>query len=80
MIDFKKYFIVGTNSHGLQDTMNGMVTGELIRCKDCKHFNKPKCPMVVSLPAKREQKTSGWFEIFRNGADDYCSKAERKEE
>jgi hypothetical protein len=37
MIDFNKYFIVGTNSNALHDTMNGMVVGELIRCKDCKH-------------------------------------------
>lgn len=35
--DFSKYFIVGTNSYALHDTMNGMVVGELIRCKDCDH-------------------------------------------
>lgn len=39
MKDFNKYFIVGTNSDALQDTMNGMVVGELIRCKDCKYWN-----------------------------------------
>lgn len=37
MKDFNKYFIVGTNSDALHDTMNGTVIGELIRCKDCKH-------------------------------------------
>ena len=52
----------------------------VIRCKDCKHFGKPACPMVFSLPIKSEQRTSGWVETFRNGADDYCSRAERKEE
>ena len=38
MKDFNKYFIIGTNSDALHDTMNGTVTGELIRCKDCRHF------------------------------------------
>jgi hypothetical protein len=35
MKDFNKYFIVGTNSDALHDTMNGLVVGELTRCKDC---------------------------------------------
>lgn len=52
MIDFNKYFIVGTNSDALHDTMNGIVTGELIRCKDCK-FNPKRivlgCPMAGSM-------------------------------
>lgn len=52
----------------------------IIKCGECKHFNKPTCPMVVSLPIKSEQKTSGWVDTFRNTADDYCSRAERKEE
>ena len=38
MKDFNKYFIVGTNSDAHHDTMNGTVTGELIRCKDCKYY------------------------------------------
>lgn len=38
MIDFNKYFIVGTNSDALRDTMNGIVTGKLILCKYCKHY------------------------------------------
>lgn len=38
MIDFNKYFIVGTNSDALHDTMNGIVTGKLILCKNCKHY------------------------------------------
>lgn len=36
MSDFNKYFIVGTNSDALHDTMNGSVVGELIRCR---YFN-----------------------------------------
>lgn len=57
-----------------------LVETELIRCKECKHFNQPTCPMVVSLPIKSEQRTSGWVNTFRNTADDYCSMGERKEE
>lgn len=37
MFRFRRYFIVGTNDSGLKDTMNGMVTGELIHCKDCRN-------------------------------------------
>ena len=37
MKDFNKYFIVGTNSDALHDTMNGMVVGELVLCKGCRH-------------------------------------------
>lgn len=40
MIDFNKYFIVGTNSNALHDTMKGMVVGELTRCKECKYRDK----------------------------------------
>lgn len=68
MIDFRKYFIVGTNDAGLRDTMNGMVTGELIRCKDCKWNKSDKwvdCPIT---------------EMFGRTTDNYCSRAERKEE
>ena len=43
MKDFNKYFIVGTNSDALHDTMNGTVTGELIRCKDCKYYDGYYC-------------------------------------
>lgn len=39
MKDFRKYFIVGTNSYALHDTMNGIVTGELIRCKYCDWYD-----------------------------------------
>ena len=66
--DFSKYFIVGTNSDALHDTMNGSVVGELIRCWDCKN---------------REAKNGfckgrGWpMQLVPD--DDFCSKAEPKE-
>lgn len=68
MIDFNKYFIVGTNNNALHDTMNGMVVGELIRCKDCKYWMKTKkqCGYTYLLPQFND--------------DEYCSRAERKEE
>ena len=37
MKEYKKYFIIGTNDFALKDTTNGLVTGELIRCKDCEN-------------------------------------------
>ncbi len=43
--------------------------GELIRCKDCKHYDSEHevCCVYVSYR-------------FTKNADDYCSDAERKEE
>lgn len=43
MKSFKKYFIVGTNSNALHDTMNGAVVEELIRCKDCDWLEDSRC-------------------------------------
>lgn len=43
MKEFNKYFIVGTNSDALYDTMNGMVVDELIQCKDCDWFEESWC-------------------------------------
>lgn len=45
MKEFKKYFIVGTNSDALHDTMNGSVVGELIRCKDCDWLDESWCTL-----------------------------------
>ena len=62
----KKYFIVGTNDNALQDTMNGNVIGELIRCKECKWYGDGYlCYNTETLGMQ---------------PDDYCSLAERKEE
>lgn len=63
LIDFKKYFIVGTNQNALHDTMNGTVTGELIRCKDCRNFLENWRCLKWSAFARPEG---------------YCYKAERK--
>lgn len=63
--DFSKYFIVGTNSDALHDTMNGIVVGELIRCRDCKYRITANCER---------------FGIKRyTQSDSFCSWAERKE-
>ena len=78
LIDFKKYFIVGTNQTALHDTMNGTVTGELIRCKDCKlskeyyHGEHSELGMITYLCRRTL--------VWDLKADDYCSRAERKEE
>lgn len=71
MIRFKRYFIVGTNDSGLHDTMNGAVTDELIMCRDCVKCGTDDCAMHFEVDDKVYQ----W-----NGADDFCSWAERKEE
>ncbi|HAB93374.1 MAG TPA: hypothetical protein DCF49_01190 [Lachnospiraceae bacterium] len=72
MIDFNKYFIVGTNSDALRDTMNGIVTGELIRCKNCKYNsnmegNYVDCAIIPQMFGKTPD-------------DNYCSWAEPKED
>ena len=66
MKDFNKYFIVGTNSDALHDTMNGTVTGELIRCRDCKH---------------RDEETANCTRFRKDWyvqSNSFCSWAERK--
>jgi hypothetical protein len=70
MIDFKKYFIVGTNSDGLQDTMNGIVTGELIRCKECRHLVRYSGALVCSEP-------NGMMTFSPDG---FCSYGQRRKE
>lgn len=78
MIDFRKYFIVGTNDAGLKDTMNGMVTGELIRCKDCKYAIKQ---YITNLPWLTQWEYScRYYNTHSVMGDDWCSRAERKEE
>lgn len=37
---YRNDFIVSTNAAALHDTMNGTVTGKLIRCRDCRYFGK----------------------------------------
>ena len=70
MIDFNKYFIVGTNSDALRDTMNGIVTGELIRCKNCKYNDAQQWVACTLIP-----------QMFGKTADNnFCSYAEPKED
>lgn len=70
MKDFNKYFIVGTNSDALHDTMNGTVTGELIRCRDCKHYNPSPINMGYCL---------GVWGLYVD-EDGYCYKGEREKD
>jgi hypothetical protein len=69
MKDFNKYFIVGTNSDALHDTMNGTVTGEIIRCKECKWWKF----------SGREYYCDEKDAMAEPCENDFCSRAERKE-
>lgn len=66
MIEYKKYFIVGTNDNALHDTMNGNVTGELIQCKECQGYDEGRCHW--------------WYDDPDVPANGHCYQAERKEE
>ena len=86
MTAYKHYFIVGTNDNALHDTMNGNVTGELIRCKDCKRWKRNdgtfpdfdgkewhECDALYeyrNMHTSERPVTPAWF---------YCGYAERKE-
>lgn len=75
--DFSKYFIVGTNSNALHDTMNGLVVGELIRCRDCKYAKKI---YIKNLPwLKQWEYSCGYFNTHSVMGDGFCSYAKRKE-
>ena len=43
---------------------NGIVVAEVVRCKDCKHFQEDECP---------------WGAAVQN-VNDFCSRGERKDE
>lgn len=62
-----KDFIVRADH--LQDGYGAIVQGELIRCKDCKYYTGYEC---------QRSKVSN-IRVITN-EDDYCSRAERKEE
>lgn len=75
--DFSKYFIVGTNSDALHDTMNGSVVGELIRCRDCKYARKI---YIKNLPWLKQWEYSCVYSVAQVVmGDGFCSYAERKE-
>lgn len=68
MKDFNKYFIIGTNSNALHDTMNGSVVGELIQCKDCRYW---------SSEDGQTGYCNGFNLVYRKyDADYYCATAE----
>ena len=71
VIEYKKYFIVGTNDNALHDTMNGNVTGELIRCKDCLY----NLQIGTDMRCRHRQGLKG-----KICADDYCRRAEKEDE
>lgn len=72
MKEFKKYFIVGTNSDALQDTMNGMVVGELIQCRDCKYYR----PFITEPDVFHYC----WLWSKRFKEDEHCARAKRRGE
>lgn len=75
MIDFNKYFIVGTNSDALHDTMNGMVVGELIRCRQCAYFR----PRSVYGNGLCDIHCNGIGDSAVANENDYCAWATPKE-
>lgn len=50
------------------------ISGELIRCKDCKYFHLYEVKSVTLTLCERNRMT-----VFTMEKDDYCSRAERKE-
>lgn len=71
---------MGTGRQRGRPRKNALKPVTIIRCGECKHFNESTCPMVIRYTVKKDEKSSGWYETFRNTADDWCSRAERKEE
>jgi len=49
---------------------------ELVRCKDCKYNRTAKCPMHD----EGYSSGYGYYAVNCNEPNDFCSKAERKEE
>lgn len=66
---YRNDFIVSTNDDALHDTMNGLVTGKLIRCKDCKHWS-----------ADDNETYCEELGIFGTSPNSFCSFARKKGE
>lgn len=78
MKDFNKYFIVGTNSDALHDTMNGSVVGELIRCKDCFWYRSVELKADGTHDKRfKPSRCALWDEDMND--TDFCSYAMPKE-
>ena len=67
-----------TVDHGsVKEIVYGKLLGEVVRCKDCKHIMKvfvDDIPEPVAMICLREK------EAVEVSGDDFCSRAERKEE
>lgn len=49
-MQYRNDFIVSTNDDALHDTMNGTVTGKLIRCQDCIYRSGTWCERFSRRP------------------------------
>lgn len=71
-MEYRNDFIVSTNDDALRDTMNGTVTGELIRCRNCKFWsinrNFPRGEYCTRF--------QGSDFIWHSRPEDFCSLAE----
>ena len=74
-MNYRNDFIVSTNDDALHDTMNGTVTGKLIRCRDCKHAKKI---YFKNLPCFKLWEYSCQYFNQSVIGDGYCYLAERK--
>lgn len=63
-------YLEWTDDHGI----HGIKMGELIRCKDCKHFHLYEVKSVTLSLCERNCMT-----VFTMEKDDYCSRGERKD-
>lgn len=52
---YRNDFIVSTNDDALHDTMNGLVTGKLIRCKDCRYLGDKREDSYVLYTCGRQE-------------------------
>lgn len=54
------------------------VVGELIRCKDCRHFEYDHLYVVQGIPVLGHELCNAWGEGCKTSENGYCFLAERK--
>lgn len=70
MMEYRNDFIVSTNDDALHDTMNGIVTGKLIRCRDCVYRDGNWCKLHSGVDFDPND--------VRIKLTDYCSSAKKR--
>lgn len=64
----------------ISDIKHAPTVVELVRCKDCKHFELDKPYIIQGIPVLGHECCNAWGDGCKTDPDGYCFLAERREE